>query len=55
MTSRFGKWPKYWGNGLDTWDTTLAFQNCFTMLEMALEFHKQLKYVGNDVYMWERD
>ena len=25
----------------------------FTMLEMALEFDKRLKYVGNDVYMWE--
>ena len=26
----------------------------FTMLEMAYEFDKRLKYVGNDVYMWER-
>ena len=25
----------------------------FTMLEMAYEFDKRLKYVGNDVYMWE--
>ena len=25
----------------------------FTMLEMAQEFDKRLKYVGNDVYMWE--
>ena len=23
------------------------------MLEMAYEFDKRLKYVGNDVYMWE--
>ena len=23
------------------------------MLEMALEFDKRFKYVGNDVYMWE--
>ena len=23
------------------------------MLEMALEFDKRLKYVGNDVYIWE--
>ena len=22
MTQRFGKWPKYLGNGLDTWGTT---------------------------------
>ena len=21
MTQRFGKWPKYLENGLDTWDT----------------------------------
>ena len=21
LTQRFGKWPKYLGNGLDTWDT----------------------------------
>ena len=25
----------------------------FAMLEMAEEFDKRLKYVGNDVYMWE--
>ena len=31
--------PKYLRNGL-------------TMLEMAEEFDKRLKYVGNDVYMW---
>ena len=29
-------------------------RNDFTMLEMAYEFDKLLKYVGNDVYMWER-
>ena len=28
-------------------------RNGFTMLEMAKEFDKRLKYVGNDVYMWE--
>ena len=21
INQRFGKWPKYLGNGLDTWDT----------------------------------
>ena len=31
---------KYLGNGL-------------TMLEMAQEFDKRLKCVGNDVYIWE--
>ena len=34
MTQRFGKWPKYLGNGLDTWDTALVFQ-------------KPLSYTGN--------
>ena len=28
-------------------------RNCFTMLEMALEFDKRLEYVGNDVQMWD--
>ena len=28
-------------------------RNGFSMLEMAYEFDKQLKYVGNDVYMFE--
>ena len=28
-------------------------RNGFTMLEMAKEFDKGLKYVGNDVCMWE--
>ena len=34
MTQRFGKWPKYLKNGLDTWDTPLIFE-------------KRLCYVGN--------
>ena len=25
MTERFGKWPKYLGNGLDTWGTAYVF------------------------------
>ena len=33
-TQRFGKWPKYLGNDLDTWDTALVFE-------------KWLYYVGN--------
>ena len=28
-------------------------RNGLTILEMALEFDKGLKYVGNDVYIWE--
>ena len=31
-----------------------CLRNGFTMLEMAYEFDKLLKYVANDVYMWER-
>ena len=27
MTQRFGKFPKYLGNGLDTWDMALVFEN----------------------------
>ena len=27
MTQRFVKWPKYLGNGLDTWGTAEAFEN----------------------------
>ena len=34
MTQRFVKWPKYFGNGLDTCDTALVFE-------------KRLNYVGN--------
>ena len=33
-TQRFGNWPKYLENGLDTWDTPLIFE-------------KRLCYVGN--------
>ena len=40
MASMCGKWLKYLRNG-------------FTMLEMAYEFDKQRKYVGNNVYMFE--
>ena len=28
-------------------------RNGLTMLDMAKEFYKWLKYVGNDVYIWE--
>ena len=34
MTQRFGKWPKYLGNGLNTWGTASVFQ-------------KRIYYVGN--------
>ena len=35
MTQRFGKFPKYLGNGLDTWDTASVLRRDFTLLEMA--------------------
>ena len=34
MTLRFGKRPKYLGNGLDTWGTAKVFEN-------------RLNYLGN--------
>ena len=34
MTQKFGKWPKYLGNGLDTWGTPQVFE-------------KPINYVGN--------
>ena len=40
MATMCGKRLKYLRNG-------------FAMLEMAYEFDKGLKYVGNNVYMWE--
>ena len=40
MASMHGKQPKY-------------LRNHFTMLEMTEEFDKLLKYVGNDVYIFE--
>ena len=40
MASMCGKRLKYVRNG-------------FSMLEMAYEFDKRIKFVGNDVYMFE--
>ena len=34
MTQRFGKWPKYLGNGLDAWGNAQVFE-------------KRLNYLGN--------
>ena len=34
MTQRFGKWPKYLGNGLDAWGPAQVFE-------------RLLNYVGN--------
>ena len=34
LTQRFGKWPKYLGNGLDTWGTAEVLEN-------------RLNYLGN--------
>ena len=61
MTQRFGKSPKYLGNGLGTWDTALIFENRvyyvgkgisnltngLNMGEMTYIFGKWLKYLRN--------
>ena len=31
----------------------MYLRSSLTMLKMAYEFDKGLKYVGNDVYIWE--
>ena len=35
------------------WQRPKYMRNCFTVLEMALEFDIRLEYVRNDVSMWE--
>ena len=35
------------------WQRPKSMRNCFSMLEIALEFDKRFEHVGNDVYMWE--
>ena len=49
------------GNGHNIWEMAqlhaapfMCLRNGFTLLEMDYEVDKRLKYVGNDVYMWER-
>ena len=36
MTQRFGKWPKYLGNDLDTCDPSLVFEKRFYNVENGL-------------------
>ena len=62
MTHRFEKWPKYLGNGLDTFGTAKVFEkllllcwkwlmnltNGFSIREMTYIFGKWLKYLIND-------
>ena len=61
MTQRFGKFTKYLGNCLDTWDTASVFEkrlllcwkwlknltNGLNMWEMTYIFGKWLKYLRN--------
>ena len=47
MTQRFGKWPKYLGNGLDTWGTDEVFENRLYYL------FKWLKNLTNGLNMWK--
>ena len=67
MTQRFGKWPKYLGNGLDTWGTAEVFENRLklswkwlknltkglNMWKMTYIFGNWLKCLRNDQNMWE--
>ena len=53
MTQRFGKWPKYLGNGQIHGTRLQYLRSGFTLLEMASEIDKRFKYVGNDVYIQE--
>ena len=46
MAKIFGKWLRYMVHGVRIREAGL-------LLEMAYEFEKHHKYVGNDVYMWE--
>ena len=36
MTQRFGKWPKYLGNGLDPWGTSSVFEKRLYYVENGL-------------------
>ena len=47
MTQRFCKFPKYLGNGLDTWDMAKVFEKRFLLC------WKRLKNLTNGLNMWE--
>ena len=47
MAKIFGKWLRRMAHGLS------ISENGFTMLEMAKEFDKRLKYVRNDLCTWD--
>ena len=47
MTQRFGKWPKYLGNGFDTWDTAYVFE------KQLLLCWKWLMNLTNGLNIWE--
>ena len=58
MTQRFGRRPKYLGNGLDTWDTALVFEKKWLRymghgFSTALLCWKWLKNLTNGYNMWE--
>ena len=53
MTQRFGNGTKIWEIVEIHWAQLKYLKNAFPMLQMASEFDKRLKYVGNDVKMWE--
>ena len=60
MTQRFGKWPKYFGNGLDICSTAKVFEvrhkyvaSDLNILNMASMCGKLLKYLRNGFTMLE--
>ena len=52
MTQRFGKFPKYLGNGLHTWDRAQVFEKRFYCVGNGLRIGKWLRSVGNGSNMW---
>ena len=53
MTYRFGKWPNIFEITQIHGAWLKYLRNGFTILERDYEIDIRLKYVLNDVYMWE--
>ena len=53
MTQRFGTWPNIWEIAQIHGARLKYLRNGLTILEISWEFDKWLKYMGNDVYIWE--
>ena len=60
MTLRFGKWPKYLGNGLDAWGTAQVFEKRLNDLGNGLRICQKASicikwgiYLGIGLSVWE--